>query len=62
MIRKSDAHKIRERYNADHDVGPEAPIPWHTMLLLEMIEDLQAQVKALQDALPSGTRPTTRPV
>lgn len=33
-------NKIRLQYNAEHDLGPDAPIRWDTMLLTEVLQDL----------------------
>ena len=48
-------YKIHSRYNADHDIGPDAPIHWSVEELAELvgkmierIDELEAQVERLQ--------------
>ena len=45
------SHRINERYNADHDMGPNAPIPWYVMDLLNIIVCQQDQIDSLLLAL-----------
>lgn len=55
--------KIHDAYNADHDLGPEAPIHWSVEelaqlvgKLIEEVEELHEQIAYLQDAVPSAKR------
>jgi hypothetical protein len=58
---KQEVLRVLGRYNADHDIGPDAPVTWREERLatavLELESDvatLQAQVAALLDAVPSA--------
>lgn len=56
--------KIHQRYNPEHDLGPDAPIHWSVEeladlvgQLVEKVEAQELQIKALQSATPSGALP-----
>lgn len=53
--------KIYRAYNPEHDLGPEAPIHWSVAelaylvgKLIEKVNAQELQIKALQNATPSG--------
>lgn len=57
--------RIHERYNADHDLGPDAPIHWSVEelaqlvgKLVKVVEQQAEQIAALQAAVPSAKRPS----
>ena len=48
--------QIKARYNPEHDLGADAPIHWSVMelaelveVLVEHVENLELQIKALQE-------------
>ena len=43
--------KIRSRYNAEHDMGPDAPIHWSVMELAELVSKLIDRVDELEEQL-----------
>ena len=54
---------VINRYDADHDIGPDAPVTWreerlaHAILdLNDEIEKIKGQVNALLEAVPSANR------
>jgi uncharacterized small protein (DUF1192 family) len=54
-LNTSGLTKIFSRYNADHDLGPDAPIPWHVNelaelvhVLVEHVEDLEAEIERIK--------------
>jgi hypothetical protein len=58
---KSEVQKILRRYDPEHDLGPDCPVTWReetlataTLELIDEVELLKAQVKALLDAVPSA--------
>lgn len=60
---REELRKIRYAYNGDHDLGPDAPVTWreHALLLAvedlqEQIEELEAKVSRLLDAVPSAAQ------
>ena len=55
------ARRIRERYNADHDMGPDAPVPWYVVDLLEIIELQQDQIDRLLAAIPQASTKESKP-
>ena len=53
--------KVLNRYDAEHDLGPDCPVTWReealasaVMELSDEIDKLKAQVAALLDAVPSA--------
>jgi hypothetical protein len=58
---KDEVQKVLNHYNADHDLGPEAPVTWREERLATAILELQSELEALEakvsriiDALPSA--------
>ena len=63
-INRNVIGKINQRYDPDHDTGPTAPIHWSVAELTDLVQTLvdivemqQAQIEALQAAVPSAKRP-----
>jgi hypothetical protein len=57
MIDRRGIAKIQECYNADHDLGPDAPVHWTIAELANVvdklcsrIEELEAEVQTLKNA------------
>lgn len=48
--------KIRNRYNPEHDLGPDAPVQWSVMELAELVEKLSKKVDELEQKLEQGNR------
>jgi hypothetical protein len=60
---KSEVIRILQRYDADHDLGPDAPITWReerlanaVLEMQEQIDLLDAKISAILDAVPSANR------
>lgn len=58
---KEQVRNILQLYNADHDLGPDCPVTWReerlaqaVLELQEQIEELEAKVSRIVDALPSA--------
>jgi len=58
---KSQVEKILQAYDADHDLGPTAPVTWREERLANAILELQGELDELEmtvsrivDALPSA--------
>jgi hypothetical protein len=43
--------EILTRYNADHDIGPDAPVTWREERLAQAVVELYAQVEELKAAV-----------
>ena len=58
---RNEVKKVLALYNADHDLGPNAPVTWREerlaraiVELVDDIEELEATVSRLIDAVPSA--------
>jgi len=58
---KGEIERILRYYNPEHDLGPDAPVTWREEILanavLELrhdIEELEAKISRLMDAVPSA--------
>ena len=58
---KTQVQRVLRRYNAEHDIGPDAPVTWREEALASAVMDLnteveaiKAQVAALLAAVPSA--------
>lgn len=47
--------KINIAYNADHDLGPQAPVTWREYELMQAVAKLAKKVESLEAVL-DGTR------
>jgi hypothetical protein len=63
MPSKSGIRKIINRYNPEHDLGPDAPIHWSVFELADIVDDLvdivekqQEQIDRLLAAVPQADR------
>jgi hypothetical protein len=43
--------KINVAYNADHDLGPDAPVTWREFELMQAVAKLNQRVEALEKLL-----------
>ena len=58
---RDQLRRVLDHYNADHDMGPDAPVTWREerlaraiLDLSESLEELEAKVSRLLDAVPSA--------
>lgn len=61
LYTKAEVERVIRHYNPDNDMGPDAPVTWReerlATAILELrqdLENLEAKVSALLDAVPSA--------
>jgi len=50
-MNRTTIDKIRNHYNPEHDLGPDAPVQWSVMELAELVARLIDKVESLEAAL-----------